>query len=107
MKAAQVSLLALALLTPESQATRSVVGLNGDCSVVNSTCPSANCCGLATPVSGTTTKKVCYLTTATSWTDSTNQAVYSFACDAVTVNAKSLTMAAGAVLSSVTAYMMA
>ena len=104
MKFAILASVAASLATVS--AVRTVVALNGDCSVADSTCPSVNCCGLATPTSGTTTKKVCNLTTLTTWTDTlNNNAQYTFVCDAVTVDANMLAMST-ALATSVALYLM-
>ena len=81
------------------------VATNGDCSASGSTCASSNCCGTATPTAGSV-KKICYTSTATSWTDTNdNNKVYQFACPAATSDAKGLAVSTAAIVAGV--YMLA
>ena len=89
------TLLLTAALVAATDA-RTAVNTNGSCDLSGYTCPSTDCCGVATPVSGTTTKKICTTIGATVWVDTANaNAQYNFVCDAK--GASSLTVSAAIV----------
>ena len=63
--------------------SRTAVARDGDCTATGTTCPTTDCCGTATPVSGSTTKKICNQANLTTWIDTAAaNAPYYFACDA-------------------------
>ena len=62
--------------------SRTAIARDGDCSPADTSCPTTDCCGTATPVSGSTTKKVCNEANSTLWVDvNAANAQYYFACD--------------------------
>ena len=62
--------------------SRTGVARDGDCSPTGTTCPTTDCCGTATPVSGSTTKTICNQKNSTTWVDaSAANAPYYFACN--------------------------
>ena len=80
----KLSLVFIATFIIAAAFARTGVITGGSCATAGTTCQSVDCCGTATPKSGTTKKTVCNTSTATTWTDVANgNAEYYFACNAV------------------------
>ena len=82
--------------TIDSAWARTGVATNGSCATSGYTCQSVDCCGIATPKSGTTTKTICQTANMTTWVDGSNgNAEYYFACN---TEDKALALVSGAAL---------
>ena len=80
------------------------VARDSECADEGTTCPTIDCCGTATPVSGASTKQICNDKDATVWYDvDTGNAAYKFACNEVSLGALALTMSSGLMLASMSA----
>ena len=104
-----ISLFAIALAVNYVRAAGEEVPIladarDGNCEAAGTRCPTIDCCGTATPVSGQTTKKVCQSKDESTWSDADQgNALYTFVCDEVTQGALSLAMSSTVMLASMSA----